>query len=284
MLLIADAGNTKTDWALLTSGSNVQHVKGKGISPYFDDDDELSAKILDIWKSLGAPEPAKVIYFGSGCLQDKMKQRVQKALENCYPASSISVDDDLTGAGISLFGNGNGLVAISGTGSNAGIISKGHIEKRVISLGYLLGDEGSGANIGFRFMKKLLSGKLSEKISKDFYQKNNYSSSGLIEKLYKSSRPQTFAASLIPLIEPYREEPDISNILTDSFQSMIDIMILPLLQERCSVPIGFCGSVASIFDKELKSTFRKNGLEIRFVKPGTIEGLISYFSAKADEA
>ena len=105
----------------------------------------------------------------------------------------------------------------------------------------------------------------------------------MIEKLYKNSRPQTFAASLIPLIEPYREEPDIINILTGSFQSMIDIMILPLLQERRSVPIGFCGSVAATFEEELRSLFSKNDLQIRCVKPEPVEGLARYYSAYADK-
>lgn len=277
MILIADAGNSKTDWVLVSSaGETLLSLRGQGISPYFDSESELSAKIAGAREKLGKPIPDKIFYYGSGCYRAEMKERVTMAIKQCFPKSKTDVADDLTAAGVALFGESLGLAVIAGTGSNAGISHQAKMTHRTVSLGYLLGDEGSGADIGFRFLKKLLSETLDAEICGNFYATNNTTQDKLIRRLYTKKRPQTFAASLVPFISSYRNDPEIRNIITASFEALLDVMITPLLTNYPGIPVGFAGSVASVFETELRETFTKRDIGISLILQDPIRRLIDY--------
>jgi len=265
MLLIADAGNTKTTWILADHQMILKQITGEGISPYFDNDDHIAVKIQHVLNELPAKQLTEVRYFGTGCLHKAMQQKIEAILFNLIGPKNIVVSDDLTAAAMALFGKEKGLAVISGTGSNAGAYDGVRMVSRIKSLGYLLGDEGSGADIGFRFLKLHLSGSLPAAVADRFREEVKKSDQELLKELYSQQRPQAYVASFIPFIEKNRDIPEINNGVISSFKAMFKVMISPLLEEIPDIPLGFCGSVAKIFEKELRGLAQQYSLKIKTV-------------------
>jgi len=278
MILIADAGNTKTAWALAGAGKHPLFHRSSGISPYFDAPEKITTLALEAGESLGCPSVASVRYYGSGCSRPDMQGKVEKALKAAFPDADILVQDDLTGAGMALFGPGSGIACILGTGSNAGVYQSGTITERPVSLGYLLGDEGSGAHIGFGFLKLLLSGALDQPLSQRFYQQHETNPDQLLSHLYQAPKPQAFAASVIPFIAGCSEVPVINSLIRRSFKEFVDIMVVPLLQSHQGLHAGFCGSIPSLFQPILKGCMDEQGIPLSGIIPDPITALAAHFS------
>ncbi len=278
MILIAEAGNSKTDWVLIREGNQIDSTRSAGISPYFDHEDVISCKAGEAALRLGNPVPRQLLYFGTGCLHEPMRLKVHNALKKQFPETQIEVSDDLRGAGIALFGNHDGIAAISGTGSNAGVIKKKEMVHRTNSLGYLLGDEGSGADLGFRFLKHLLSDTLPSEISGHVYGQLNLTPSSLLAKIYAEPRPQTFAATFIPFLDQYRANPAVKEIIREAFQAMSHMMLLPIIRLYPGLPIGFCGSIAHTFRDELIDVLKKQSISIEKIIAEPVSGLVAHYS------
>jgi glucosamine kinase len=278
MILIADAGNSKTDWVLIEDGVEVDSVRHAGISPYFDSEGDILQKAIEASEMMVEVTPVRILFFGTGCLHLPMKQKVSRALRRLFPESAIVVSDDLTAAGIALFGEGDGIVAISGTGSNAGVIRNREVVQRTTSLGYLLGDEGSGADLGLRLIRQLLTEKLPPEINRQIFDKLALSPSDLLSKVYSVSRPQTYAAGFIPFLVQFRGYPEIRQLILDAFDAMFLEMIMPLAADHPELPLGFCGSVASTFEDELRHVADLHHFPIGRIIAEPIAGLVGFYS------
>jgi glucosamine kinase len=278
MILLADAGNTKTDWRLITSDGNFTPYRTAGISPYFESGDQIRKVVEEVSVQLAADRPERVIYYGTGCSLPEQAAIIHSHLAAHFPgARAVEVLDDLTGAGVALFGDRNGVAVITGTGSNAGVMSGGKITRRIRSLGYLLGDEGSGAVIGFGFLKALLSDQLPAAITKKLLKEMGATPQELLRTVYAAPKPQTFAASCLRYMIQYRDLPEIRNIVTNAFDNLLNVMVLPLYDHAEQRAAGFAGSVAAMFEEELRETFAAGGVEVASVLQEPIAGLTTYW-------
>lgn len=278
MILIADAGNTKTAWALAGEGKQPVFQRSAGISPYFDASEHITTQAREAAETLGCPAPASVHYYGSGCTRPAMREKVEKALKSAFPGAEIVVQDDLTGAGIALFGSGPGIACILGTGSNAGVYQSGTIIARPVSLGYLLGDEGSGAHIGFGFLKLLLSGALDEKLTQQFYNQHQTNPDQILLQLYQAPKPQAFAASMVPFIATHTGVPVIQSMIKESFSQFLEVMVQQLLKDHGDLQAGFCGSIPALFQPLLQECMVEHGITLSGIIPDPIAALAAYFS------
>ncbi len=278
MILIADAGNTKTAWALAGEGKNPLFYRSSGTSPYFDASEKITALAVEAGVALLCPAPASVYYYGSGCARPAMREKVENALRTAFPGAEIKVEDDLTGAGIALFGPDSGIACILGTGSNAGVYKSGTIIKRPVSMGYLLGDEGSGAHIGFSFLKLLLSGGLDQQLTLQFYEQHQTDPDQLLFQLYQAPKPQAFAASMVPFVVAHAGVPVIQSLVKRSFSEFLDRMVRPLLQDHRGLSAGFCGSIPTLFQPMLRECMDHYGITLSGIIPDPITALAAYFS------
>ncbi|MFO7722755.1 MAG: hypothetical protein R6V49_05975 [Bacteroidales bacterium] len=265
MLLIADAGNTKTTWILTDQAKVLKQITGDGISPYFDDSLEIIEKIKNALASIPMDQVREIRYYGTGCLYEAMQLKMKTILAEITGKKSIAVSDDLTAAALAVFGKDRGLIVVSGTGSNAGVCAKGVVVNRIKSLGYLLGDEGSGADIGFRFLKKHLSGGLPDEVADRFREMAMKQDQEILKEIYSRQKPQAYAASFIPFIVKNLDIPEIITCVTSSFEAMFEQMILPLLCGQQETPLGFCGSVAKLFESEIRTVAGRHSLKIKTV-------------------
>ena len=161
-ILIADSGATKTDWCLLQQGEIIHRFNTKGISPVFQSQEEIAKEIkTHVYPQLKAKMPEAIFFYGSGCIPEKIES-VKNAIQSSFPIDKVEVHSDLVAAAHALCGNKPGIACILGTGSNSCEWNGKEITKQISPLGFILGDEGSGASMGKLLVGDVLKNQLTE--------------------------------------------------------------------------------------------------------------------------
>lgn len=272
MILIAESGSTKTDWVLLGSEGVVKQQQTLGINPCQHSNASITKNIA----SLDGFNQVKEIYFyGAGCATDEKKQVVKDALFTIFPNATSEVNSDVLAAARSLCGKERGIACIIGTGSNSCLYNGANIEKNVPPLGYILGDEGSGAVLGKKIIADILKGISPDDIKNAFYQKYNLSYADLIHKIYSEESPSRFLAQFAIFLSENIEHPYIANLVRNSFQEFFERNIKQY-SNYLNLSIHFTGSIAFHFQKELQLAAKESGLSIGRVLKSPLEGLIQY--------
>ena len=244
MFIIADSGSTKCDWAIV--GAELQIVETEGINPYFCDSLQIE-KILkkSLLPKIKGAKVDEVFFYGAGCRAEKCDV-VKSALQTLFPAAKVEVESDLLGAARALFGKNAGIACILGTGSNSCFYDGKEIKDNVPSLGFILGDEGSGAVLGRKFLNDLLKNQMTENLKKKFFQKYKLTISEIIEKTYRQPFPNRFLAQFMPFLKQHIGEPKIYNLVFDDFDDFFQRNIMQYLDYE-EHKVSFCGSVAYHF-------------------------------------
>ena len=276
MILIADSGATKTDWSFGTNESNAQIIQTQGINPFHQSVEQIR-KILkeELCPHLEKTEEFTNIYFyGAGCTIEK-SYYVQQELLAIFKNADVEVRGDLLGATRSLCGRESGIACILGTGSNSCFYNGQTIIENIPPLGYILGDEGSGASLGKRLVGDCLKGQLPKNICEAFERETRLKVADVIEKVYRQPQPNRFLASLAPFLAKYREVPEIHELLISSFTDFFRRNVMQYPQHRCA-DVHFTGSIAWYFQEEVKEAASAFNLRLgKFIK-NPIQGLISY--------
>ena len=197
-ILIADSGSTKTDWALVDEQGNVMVTcKTQGISPIHQSD----AEILDVLcKELVLSEqPQQVFFYGSG-VTEAMKSRMKSLLQQSFPEAKVEAEGDMLGAARALFGKKPGIACILGTGANSCLYDGEKIVMNTPPLGYILGDEGSGAVIGKLFLNSIFKGTLPVSLKNKYLAWSGLDYPTIINKVYRQPLANRFLASICPFI------------------------------------------------------------------------------------
>jgi N-acetylglucosamine kinase-like BadF-type ATPase len=277
MILIADAGSTKTSWALINKNEILQLETG-GINPVWMSDDQISAAVENI-TSLNL-RPLEMFFFGAGCIGVESPQRIKKLLSRHWPNAKINVQSDMIAACISTCGDNPGLVFILGTGSNSCYWNGKEIVAQAGSGGYLLGDEGSGSAMGKVLLRNVIRRKLNNHIIAAFEKEFDLNTEGIIGKLYKDESPAAFLASFTPFIKKNLHDSDIANIPREAFfmlyQEHVDYYLRNNIQFSS---IHFIGSVAHYFQEQLIAVFSPLCVPLH-IEQRPIERLINYYQKK----
>ena len=261
-ILIADSGSTKTDWILTTAENSILKVETMGINPVRDSQDA----IFDIVKNKLAPsipheyQIQEIYFYGAGCI-DPYKKSVEEVLTNIFAsAQRIAVESDLLGAARALCGNKAGIACILGTGSNSCLYDGKHIICNTSPLGYILGDEGSGAFLGKTLVSNVLKKIFSQEIQESFLKRYSLTPSIIINKVYREPMPNRFLASLAPFLAEHREETEIHDMLVWAFRQFFVRNVKTY--NHPEMEINMVGSIAFYFEKEIMDAAAKEGLKI----------------------
>lgn len=261
-ILIADSGSTKTDWILTTAENSILEVETMGINPVRDSRDA----IFDTIKNQLFPQlPPKyqicqIYFYGAGCIEP-YKKNVEEILADVFGSTTkITVESDLLGAARALCGNQAGIACILGTGSNSCLYDGKKIVSNTSPLGYILGDEGSGAFLGKTLVGNILKKIFSQKIQDRFFEKYNLTPSIIINKVYRESMPNRFLASLVPFLAEHREEPEIHDMLVWAFRQFFARNVKAYGHPE--MEINCVGSIAFHFENEIKDAAAKEGLKM----------------------
>jgi glucosamine kinase len=273
--LIADSGSTKTEWCLL-NGRSKRSFHTQGLSPYFLSGEQIEYIIENELKpGLKKIIPDQVFFYGTGCSNPSNVKIVKKATERAFHGAHVSVDHDLAGAAKALCGNEKGIACILGTGSNSCYFNGKKIIKNSPGLGYVLGDEGSGAYLGKKVIQYFLYNTFDADLMDRFRAKFNTNSDEILTAVYKKPLPNRYLASYAVFLSENRGHYMIENIIEDGFNDFFFNHIYKY-RESWTLPIHFTGSVAFGFKDVLKELCNSYELQLGKVLKKPMDGLIKY--------
>jgi glucosamine kinase len=278
-ILIADSGSTKSEWCFISNGRK-KIINTQGASPYFLNELQLVDMMRkELLPSLKKSEPTSVYFYGTGCAAAANRAIVRRAINRIFPNARIAVEDDLTGAARALCGRNKGIVVNLGTGSFSAYYNGRKIIRKSPGLGYVLGDEGSGAYLGKKVLQHYLYQTFDTEMRNKFEKKYQITASEILDSVYKKPLPNRYIASFTMFLSENRGHYMIDNIIEDGLRDFFRVH-LTIYPETGKIPIFFTGSVAFGFQDILKELCRDFGWETgRFIaKP--MEGLIAYHKNK----
>lgn len=272
MILIADSGSTKTDWVIVTSTAQPVVINTQGINPVHQSREQIVSIIRDELQNRVGAEA--VYFYGSG-IRPEMEKTMRDVLEERFPqAITVEVHSDLLGAARALCGHEYGIASILGTGANSCLYDGEKIVEHTPALGYILGDEGSGAALGKRFLHDLYGGKLSDEIKTTFEKDMHLDLAEIINRVYRQPLANRFLASLSVFISNHREDKGVHEVLVNNFVDFLNYHIAPY--NRRDLPVSFIGSIAWHYQEELKEAAQLTGFTIGTILKSPIEGLLRY--------
>ncbi len=281
MILIADSGATSTDWAL--AGRNMRPVvfKTKGLNVNYLSESEIRNSIIqDVIPPL-LPYHREAIeeirFFGSGCSNPQKQDMMRRVLGLISENADVFPDHDMLGAAISLCGNDMGLVSILGTGSNTCFYDGKNVKKSILSLGYLLGDEGSGTYMGMQLIKNYLKGNFPNDLEQAFEEKYPKKKYEIVGEMYAAPKAGAYFAFYTYFIAEHREHPYISELVQQCFSCFMREQVLQFAPECHQYSLGAVGSIAYLFQNELKMAALQHNVMLGNVLKNPIEGLIKYY-------
>lgn len=270
-ILIADGGSTKIDWTVV-SGISQKTFRSPGINPVLWDIGKIEQMLQEGLPHEILSDVESVYFYGAGCL-GRSAEKMQEALMRVVAHDAeIEVESDLLGAARALFGNERGIACILGTGSNSALYDGKEIISNIHPLGYILGDEGSGASIGKHFLNALYKGRLPESLRKDFETDTGLTYDDVIDHVYRQPMANKFLASLVIFVSKRRKE--CAELLNEEFDNFIEKDILPY--NHCELPVGIVGGVGYEFYEELKEIFLRHRLKLNKVVAKPMENLVDY--------
>ncbi len=276
MKLIADSGSTKTDWCLVDEGNVVRRFSGQGINPSLQDravvegilTDDLQKEIADI------DNVHEIEFYGAGC-RDEVKAKMQDILSQYFrKADVIEINSDMVAAARALFGNREGIACIIGTGSNSCLYDGKNIVSNIPAMGYILGDEGSGAVLGKLFVNALFKGGIPETLRNAFFKETGLSLSDIINKVYREPFANRFLASLSVFIHKHLEVEEISLLVKENFMSFFRRNIN--LYDRKNLQVGAVGSIAYYYKELFVEVAESEGYTVENVLKSPMDSLISF--------
>ena len=270
MTLIADSGSTKTHWALAGSGSVLAQTQG--INPVHQSREQM-ADILAQELLPHVPHPSaikRIQFYGAGCTAANAAI-VESLLTELFPAARVEVGTDLLGAARALFADRPGIACILGTGANSGLYDGRLMVANTPPLGYILGDEGSGANLGIRFLNALYKGRLPRHVAEDFERETQLTYADIIGRVYREPMANRFLASLTPFIHSQLYVPEVSRLVEEAFTDFFRRNLSPY--GRRDLPVGFVGSIAFHFSQQLSRVAQREGYTMGEIVKAPIEKL-----------
>ncbi len=273
--LIADSGSTKTEWCLV-NGKSSKTLFTQGLSPYFLSAEQIEYIITEeLTVKLKKVLPDEVFFYGTGCSNAENVKLVKKAVQKVFTQAEVHVDHDLMGAAKALCGNEKGIACILGTGSNSCYYNGKKIVKNSPGLGYVLGDEGSGAYMGKKVIQYFLYKTFDEDLIDRFNAKYNTNSDEILSAVYKKPLPNRYLASFVEFLVENRGHYMIENIIEDSFNDFFFNHVYKYSQSW-TMPINFTGSVAFGFKDVLKDMCSSYELTLGKVIKKPMDGLVKF--------
>jgi len=273
--LIADSGATKAEWCLLKNGRK-KTLFTQGISPYFLNTEQIYQLLeKELKPRLRKEDIHEIYYYGTGCANPLNARSVKKAISKSFSGAKVEVTHDLMGAARALCGRDKGVACILGTGANSCYYNGKKIMKNSPGLGYVLGDEGSGAYLGKKVIQYYLYGTFDDELRGRFDLTYTTNASEILENVYKKPLPNRYLAGYARFLADNRGHYMIENIIEDGLNDFF-FTHLCKYREAWSLPIHFAGSIAFGFKDVLQQLCNSYEFELGRVMKNPMEGLIEY--------
>ena len=277
MILIADSGSTKTDWAVVDNGRQVVAMSTQGINPFHQDAENIATVIEEeLLPKMGNIEPEGIFFYGSGCREDKVEMMcgiLGKAFPQC---ARIEAQGDLLAAARAVCGEREGIACIMGTGANSCLYDGNRVVENTPPLGYILGDEGSGVVLGKMLINALFKGQLPSELKDEWLEETGLSLNIIINKVYREPLANRFLASTSRFIHQHLSVEPLERMVVYNFREHFRRNVNQY--GRKDLTVGAIGSVAYYYREQLQKAATVEGYTLGKVMRSPMDGLVRYHS------
>ncbi|AKA36048.1 MAG: N-acetylglucosamine kinase [Muricauda sp.] len=278
MILIVDSGATKSDWiALDEKGNQLFNTQTLGLSPEVLTKEVIEDRLANNFElSKNREKVTQLFFYGAGCGTDRMKRFLKGIFADFFPNAKIEVKEDTFAAIYSTTKIGEpAIVCILGTGSNCSYYDGHQLFQKVLSLGYILMDDGSGNFFGRKLLRDYYYHKMPQDLGIKFAKEYNLDADVIKENLYKQPNPNTYLAKFARFIVENKEHPYCKGVIHKGFQQFVNNHIMQF-ELATKVPISFVGSIAHYLREELETVLKNNDLILGVIHQRPIDGLVEF--------
>ena len=276
MILVADSGSTKCDWVLLDGENRVAELSTMGFNPFYHDVDFIVDALRKEAVFVSNSQNVSAIHFyGAGCSSPERNETIEEALTAVFARAKIHVGHDVLGAAIAACQGKTGIACILGTGSNSCYFDGNKTSEVLPSLGYILGDEGSGAWFGKQLLTDYLYKESIPSALKNELLSKGFEKSSILENVYMKPHANVYLASFMKIIANHRETEYVQNLIGSGMKAFLERHVC-CFDNYKEVPTSFVGSVAFHFQDILKIECDKLGIQFGNVVQKPIDGLVAF--------
>jgi N-acetylglucosamine kinase-like BadF-type ATPase len=279
MILIADSGSTNTVWKLIRNSGETTATRTSGINPFFRTSEDIFQELSNLLLPETGANIQEIYFYGAGIINAEKGEVIRKALLKIYPEAHIETYSDVLAAARALFGDQPGIAGILGTGSNVCLYDGQKISGGISPLGFILGDEGSGAVMGRKlvgdYFKEVMPGYLRDAFSEKFHLNRDE----VLNRVYRTEKPNQYLAQFVPFLSDHAHSAYCQEFVQQNFMEYFERNVVKLPDYR-RYSIGFVGSVAYHFSQILINTASYYGFEHIKILKEPIEGLGEYYIRK----
>lgn len=229
----------------------------------------------------GLPAPERIGYFGAGCGSEKMCDLIKGYITTGirpYTAGSpvrVEAGSDMVLACKGVAGACKCLMVILGTGSNTVAWDGSTVAAHVPPLGYLLGDEGSGATIGKSILADVIRDMAPHEISEAVLA--GRTRADLQAEIYRSPTPAAMMADVVKTATGVSGDTAAEYInkaaraaLSDFFEKIVDTYP----RDCYAGKLCLTGSIAVLFRQIIEELADKRGLTVLTAVQRPLEAFI----------
>ena len=278
MILISDSGSTKAEWVILSDTGVRERQFTAGINPFYQDSYDIIHLLKHEFSSSHSKFDA-IYFYGAGCTNQEKGEIVKSALLQCFDANKIDIGSDLLAAAHSLCIDKQGIACILGTGSNSCFYDGQKITEQISPLGFILGDEGSGAVLGKKLIGDILKKQLPLCLIEVFFKTYPVTTAEILENVYKKPFPSRYLAGFTLFLSKNIHFPEIAAIVIDGFREFVTRNLLQYKAIKQS-PVNFTGSIGFHFETQLRKVMGEADLMVGKIEQAPMNGLIAYHQMK----
>lgn len=274
MKILVESGATKSEWRVIGTGERF-FLPGMNVS---------SMPVTAVKKIIGeglshidcAAELEGFYLYTAGVVTETILVELTSSIKKFAPYAFIDIQNDLMGACRAAWGHDSGLVAILGTGSNTGFYDGVRISQKVMSGGFILGDEGSASVLGRLFITDWLKYAVPEDIAEDLDASGfDTSYESIIHNVYAGEAPSRYLGSLAPFILKHYDSSEYIRLLVDSnFRAFAEKSLMKY--DIASHPVAILGGFGCACSDVISRIFSEYGIRISCFIKAPVEGLVNY--------
>lgn len=279
MKLIADSGSTKTAWKLISTSGQVDDIKTAGINPFFRTEEDIFLELSEKLLPETGHDVQEIYFYGAGIVNAEKGDIIRRALNRIYPVATSEAHSDVLGAARALFGDAAGIACILGTGSNACLYDGSRIAMGISPLGFILGDEGSGAVMGRKLLGDYFKEVMPFHLREEFGKRFELTRDEALNRVYRTEKPNQFLAQFVPFLSEHHDSAYCQEFVQQNFMEFFERNVVKL-PSFSHYKIGFVGSVAYHLSEILRNTANYFGYENVTILKDPIDGLETYYKTK----
>jgi glucosamine kinase len=275
MILIADSGSTKTNWRFISSQGVIKQAQTAGFNPYHHNADVLEKELENVLIPQLKDDVRQVYYYGAGCSSRENIQKVSGVVKAVFPDAYVEINNDLLAAARALCGHEKGIACILGTGANSCLYDGKEIIENAPALGYILGDEGSGAYLGKQLLVAFVRNELSPEIMERLIKRFDISKETILTNVYQGNSPVKYMASFSKFIFQNLKSPELYHMVYEGLELFFKNNIMKY-EGYNELPVHFTGSVAFYYGNILRQVAADLQVNVRNITEDPIAGLTLY--------